>query len=48
MTKDEMKWFARRRVRIMRLIKQKISHAEIARRLGMKNRQRVWQIVNGK
>ena len=48
MTKQEMAFFRRRRERIKRMLARGISQAEIARRLGMKNRQRVNQIVNNK
>jgi len=48
MTKDEMKQFAKRRQEIRRLAAKGVPHPEIARKFGMKNRQRVWQIVNGK
>ena len=48
MTKKEMAYFRRRRERIKRMAASGIPQAEIARRLGMKNRQRVNQIVNSK
>ncbi len=48
MTKAEMVKFRERRREIKRLARKGVSHPEIARMFGMKNRQRVWQIVNGK
>jgi len=48
MTKSEMRRYAKRRAKIMALDAKGISHSQIAKLLGMKNRQRVWQIVNGK
>ena len=48
MTKLEMARFAKRRAKIMALAAKGMPHPEIARRMRMKNRQRVWQIVNGK
>ena len=43
MTKNELRFYAKRRERIFRLAKT-LSQADIARRLGMK-RQRVQQIL---
>lgn len=43
-----MKQFAKRAAEIKRLAAKGVPHPEIAKRFGMKNRQRVWQIVNGK
>ena len=48
MTKDEMKLFRQRRKRIIAMHNKGIPHPEIARLVGLKNRQRVWQIINGK
>lgn len=47
MTKSQMKFFRRRKARIMRLFMSGKPQAEIAQLLGMK-RQRVYQIVRGK
>lgn len=48
MTKEEMAKFRKRKERILALLAKGLSQAEIARRLGFKNRQRVNQITNGK
>jgi len=48
MTKDEMKIYRERKRKIIALHKRGVSHPEIARIIGLKNRQRVWQIINGK
>lgn len=48
MTKQEMKKYAKRAAEIKRLAADGVPHPKIAKLFGMKNRQRVWQIVNGK
>jgi len=48
MTKQEMARFRKRKARILALAAKGIPHPVIARKMGLNNRQRVWQIINGK